>query len=190
MDLPFEGDIDLARDYKIIVEKFNPDILIETGTHLGNTTKYLCTFGIPVLALEKNQKFVQYTKDKVGDCAHFEIIEGDSANTLESKIEDLTDKKILAFLDAHWGGGMTLERELEFFAKINIKPFLILHDFYNPHHPEYNYDSHDGHAYTYEYFKPYIEKIYGDNYKYQFNSEPNTNTKKIQGTLFIKPTEI
>jgi len=182
---PFEGDYCLKSDYLKIINQFNPTLLIETGTHLGNTTEFIATLNIPFMAVEKDGNFFNITNEKIKHHKHVNLIQGDSAETLEAQFEYLKDKKILAFLDAHWGGGFILERELELMAKLPIKPFLILHDFYNPEHPEYGYDSHDGHPYTYEFYRPYIEKIYGQNYKHCFNSE--CDRKSTQGVLFINP---
>lgn len=184
---PFEGDICLRYDYNQIVEKYQPELLIETGTHLGNTTEFMATLNIPVLAIEKNPEFFKITSDKVKQHSHVQVLLGDSAQVLESLYDTLKTKKILAFLDAHWGGGYTLERELEFAAKLPIKPFLIIHDIQNPTHPEFGYDSHDNHAYTFQYFQPYIEKIYQGNYRHCFNNE-NTPAG-TQGVLFLNPTQ-
>ena len=182
---PFEGDTYLADDYTQIIKYFKPTLLIETGTHLGNTTEYMATFNLPVMAIEKDENFYNITKSKVQTCLNVQVILGDSPTVLEKNYDYLKTHKILAFLDAHWGGGLTLERELTFIKKLPIKPFLIIHDVKNPTHPEYGYDSHDNHEYTYEYFKPYIENIYGNNYKHCFNNDQTP--KGNQGVLLIKP---
>ena len=182
----FEGETYLAEKYEYILDFFKPDLLIETGTHLGNTTKFLVQFGIPVLAIEKQDSFVKLTTENVGPCDNLTLAQGDSPTVLEEKLDFLKDKKILAFLDAHWGGGMILQRELEVLAKLPIKPYLIIHDFYNPNHPEFTFDAHDNIPYKFEHFKDLLENIYGNDVIYTYN---DIATGAKQGALFVEPTK-
>lgn len=180
----FEGDHFLAAKYTEIVNTFKPNLLIETGTHLGNTTKFLVQFKIPVLAIEKDQNFLNITKQNVGPCENLTLILGDSTTILEQNLDMLKTKKILAFLDAHWGGGMVLQRELKLIAQLPIKPFLIIHDFFNPLHPNYGFDVHDNIPYKFENYKELFEDIYKNNVKYSYNDQA---AGAQQGVLFLEP---
>lgn len=182
----FEGDTYIAATVTEIINRVNPDIIIETGTHLGNTTRFFTSFNKPVLGLEKNEEFLKLTLKTLEGCNNVQVLLGDSPTLLTENFEILKDKKIFGFLDAHWGGGFILERELDFLATINVKPYLAIHDFYNPNHPKYGYDHHDGHPYNFEFYEPYFKRLYGDKYKYYYNDEANGAQ---QGIIYLEPKE-
>lgn len=48
----FNSDYILKEEYKKLIEKYNPDILIETGSYEGVTTEYMCNFGLQVITTE------------------------------------------------------------------------------------------------------------------------------------------
>jgi hypothetical protein len=180
----FENDTFIGEQITEIINRVKPSIIIETGTFMGNTTKFFTKFNIPLVGIEKNEEFYQKTLETVGVCSHFQLLHGDSPTILDQNYEVLKNKKIFAYLDAHWGGGYTLERELEFMVKLLIKPVLAIHDFYNPNHPEYGFDCHDGHAYTYDFYKSYFDRIYNSNYNYYYN---NKATGAKQGIIYLEP---
>jgi len=182
--IAFEGDTYLQKAFIKIVSTFKPNLIIETGTHLGNTTQFLVKFKIPVMAIEKNEEFLTITTNAVKKCEYFDIFLGDSPTVLENNLDGLKNKKILAFLDAHWGGGMILQRELEFMAKLSIKPYLVIHDFHNPYHPEYGYDTHDNISYTFKNYEKYFKNIYGNNVIYRYNNKAEGSK---QGVIFLDP---
>jgi hypothetical protein len=48
----FNQDTILQKKYIELVEKYSPDVLIETGTCEGDTTEFFSSFNLPVLTTE------------------------------------------------------------------------------------------------------------------------------------------
>jgi hypothetical protein len=180
----FNGDIFLQEKFKSLVNEHTPDVIIETGTHKADTTVYLASFGTPVITTEINAEYFEFSKKRLEKYNNVTALFGDSAKVLKENFETIRDKKIIAFLDAHWLSDMVLERELELFCDLKIKPIILIHDFYVPN-TNLGYDTYNGQRYEYDFFKPYFDKLYSqDNYKHSFNSQA---TGLQRGVIFLEP---
>ena len=78
----FEGDSILRDKVKAIVKKHKIDLIIETGTYLGSTTKVMAEWVDQVITIESN---IEYNK----------IIDSPSNNLILLESE-LKDKKIIS----------------------------------------------------------------------------------------------
>lgn len=168
----FNQDTILQETFRSLVEKHNPDLILETGTHRADTTEYFTSFNVPVISTEINKEFYDISQNKLVDKPNVTLLLGDSAKVLEENLNILQDKKIIAFLDSHFLNDQVLERELNLFEKLSIKPIIIIHDFYVPG-KDFGYDTWDGHRYDYEFYKSYLDKTYGgeDKYTYFYNED-------------------
>ena len=64
---------------------------------------------------------------------------------------------------------------------------LVIHDFYVPE-TDLGYDTYRNQRYDYEYFKPYIDNLYGEkNYKYRYNTEA---VGERRGVIIIEPIKL
>ncbi len=54
---PFNGQHDRLRAVRALIEQFEPDAFIETGTFVGSTTRFFCGNGIPVYTAEIKRTF-------------------------------------------------------------------------------------------------------------------------------------
>lgn len=182
----FNEDTILQNTFAKLVETYKPELILETGTHRGETTEFLCDFGIPVISTEINQGFYDGTKARIGRLHNLVMLLGDSAVALEQNFSLIQDKKILMFLDSHCLNDRVLERELVLFKRLKYKPVMVIHDFFVPN-KDFGYDSWDGYRYDFEAFKSYFEDLYGkDKYQYQYNSEA---VGKRRGVIITFPTE-
>lgn len=181
----FNEDTILQETFLKLVERTRPDMIIETGTHQADTTEFLASFNIPVVTTEIDYKFYNLSKKRLEYLNNVVQLLGDSADQL-SKILDntLMDKKIIMFLDSHFNNDQVLERELELFVKLTIKPIIIIHDFYVPG-KDFGYDTWDGHRYDFDFYKSYFDNIYGMNgYSYKFNDDA---VGKRRGVIIVEP---
>jgi len=171
----FNSDTFLQELFINLIKKHAPEYIIETGTYHGETTKFLCSFSLPVLTTEINN-LKEYSN--VTTCLN------DSVNALEENLSKFIDKKVIAFLDSHWLNDEVLERELTFLKRLNTLPVLIIHDFYVPG-KDFGYDSYNGKRYDYESYKPYFDNLYGvDNYSYRYNEQA---TGSRRGIILLEP---
>ena len=170
-ELSFNGDIYLQETFTKLFKLHQPDMIIETGTYMGDTTEFLSSFNIPVITTEINKHFYNLSCEKLKSKTNVSILLGDSENKLNENIDKIINKKILFFLDSHFLNDNVLERELILLKNLLIKPIIIIHDFYVPN-KDFAYDVWDGHRYDYDFYKEYFDKLFGeDKYTYKYNTE-------------------
>ena len=63
-EMPFNGQTKRQELVESLIKNFIPDILVETGTYLGNTLQYLLKFDIPTYSVEINEKFYLIAKSR------------------------------------------------------------------------------------------------------------------------------
>jgi cephalosporin hydroxylase len=185
MRQPFNGDVWLQQHFAQLIKDNRFDLILETGTYHGETTEFFASFGLPVITTEVNPEHTKIAQSRVTEGVVNVItwITGDSEKCIRENINLFKDKNFIAFLDSHWNSDKVLERELELFAEFAMKPYILIHDFYNPNFPNYGYDTWDGHRYDFTFYKPYFDKIYGeDGYEYYYN-QGATGAKR--GVIFV-----
>ncbi len=160
----------LNKKSKKLVQKFEIQTIIETGTFLGGTTKRLAQIADKIYTIEVNSDNVTEAKEFLKDSTDFTVMEGSSPNIFRDLLK-LDHGNILFFLDAHSKVYTPLLDELKVIAEAEIKPVIVIHDWKVPNFPEFGYDSYNGQDYTFEWIKPNIETIYGDNYAYYYNDK-------------------
>lgn len=183
----FNQDTILQETFRSLVEKYKPDLILETGTHRADTTEYFASFSVPVISTEINEEFYNLSKNKLVESSNVTLLLGDSAKVLEENLDSLQDKHIIAFLDSHFLNDQVLERELSLFEKLSTKPIIIIHDFYVPG-KDFGYDTWDGHRYDYAFYKSYLDRTYGgeDKYTYFYNEDA---VGCRRGVIITIPTE-
>jgi len=79
---------------------------IETGTYLGNTTKYLARFSPQIISIEPSFNYFNFSKKRLGRKSNIKIIHGTSEEKLLSAM-NLIQGDINFWLDGHNSGGDT-----------------------------------------------------------------------------------
>ena len=186
---PFNEDVFMQDAFLELKKKHKIKLVIETGTYHGTTTEWLAKNFKTVYTVEVNKEFAEIaakTLSKYKNCHQFL---GNSVDSLEFMLtQGKPDLPKLVFLDAHWYANPLLG-ELEVIAACGIKPVLVIHDFYNPFHPDFGYDVYPDQKITYnfEYVSAALEKIYGkDGFKHWYNQKA-TGAKR--GCLFVTPKD-
>lgn len=188
-DKPFNGDTFIQQEFLKLREKFNLNAVVETGTCLGSTTKWFAENFYQVYTIEVNAEFRNFAVKVFAEQNNIISILGDSSKDLPSVVKGLNDDTIF-FLDAHWGNHCPLQQELDAIAEAipPIKPVIAIHDFVVPGHPELGFDSINGQPFTFEWLKPYFDKIYGGegNYDHYYNSDA---TEIKRGIIYVTPKQ-
>lgn len=182
--MAFNGDIYAEQEVKRLCEQWGVKTIIETGTYIGDTTKYLATLAPSVYTIEINKTYYD-------QCAHLDKIPNinrilDNSPDAISRILPNAAKPILCFLDAHWGYHNPLLDELAAFANHKVKPIIVIHDFQVPNQPTWGYDPYDGGVpIGYNLVKPSLELIYGkDKYNHYY---PKEVAGARRGILYVTP---
>jgi len=166
----FEGDYYIEEEIKKLVHKFEINTIIETGTFLGGTTKKLAQLANQVYTIEVDSENIPEATEYLKDSTNVTVMEGCSPELLRNLLK--RDRgNTLFYLDAHSHIDTPLLDELKAIAEAEIKPVIVIHDWKIPDRPDLGYDSYNGQDYTFEWIKPSIEAIYGNDYAYYYNNQ-------------------
>ena len=165
-DTGFNGQQFRKRIFKDLLDSFQFDAIVETGTYTGNTTGYLSEVSnLPVYTCELNKWFYSIAQMRLKDFSNIHFTLGDSRVFLEKLAQsELTDKNVFIYLDAHWYNDLPLHYELKIISE-HWKNFVIMiDDFQVPDDSGYGYDH-------YSKKKSFRLKIFGKLFSY-YNLKP------------------
>jgi FkbM family methyltransferase len=183
-NLEFNGDTILSNRIAFLVKKENIDNIVETGTFLGNTTRFFGKISKKVYSIESNKEFYNFAKERLDIGKNVKFYFGQSQDLLDKIIKKI-DGKTLFFLDAHWDKPCPTPHELDAIAKCKIKPFILIHDFKVPFHRELGWDIYPDFEYKFKNIKDKLDKIYGKGeYKYEYNKKAKGAKR---GVILIYP---
>lgn len=154
----------LKLELQNLIEKFNIDTIVETGTYKGWSTNILAQTNKKVITIEINEESYKKAKEFNSKHSNIDFYLGSSQKVIEEVIPNGISH-VLFFLDAHWGEFWPLLDELEMIHRKNlISPIIIIHDFFVPDEKgkaKFGYDKYKNTILNYEYVKSQIDKIYG-----------------------------
>lgn len=87
-------------------------IWVETGTHLGHTTRYLSTISEAVFSIEPSPNFSGMAKQRFARNKAIRIIEGTSESEFE-RVISTSSGKVNFWLDGHYSGGDTFQDSVD-----------------------------------------------------------------------------
>jgi len=87
-------------------------IWIETGTYLGETTKFLAKHGFTIYSVEPQHDLFKKARDKLKNFSNVVLIEGLSEDVLPQLLSRL-EGNINFWLDGHYSAGVTFKGPLE-----------------------------------------------------------------------------
>lgn len=100
---------ELIRDY---ARTFNTQILIETGTYLGDMVHAMKKSFARIVSFELDQKLAAQAQQRFAKDNHVEIVQGDSGKLLGDYLATINEP-CLYWLDGHYSGGVTAKGALE-----------------------------------------------------------------------------
>jgi hypothetical protein len=139
-----------ARRSKKIIElldEFQPDLIIETGTFIGSTTPLLANlFQTPVITIELNARLAARNRvmfERLHSNLSIRQVTGNSDTELAKILEDLSQKtRLFTYLDAHWFDYLPTTNELNELIKWGGDFIALIDDFKNDLFPEYGFDEY------------------------------------------------
>lgn len=93
-------------------KKFRINILVETGTFLGDMVESQKEHFKKIISIELSENLFRKAEKKFRDYSHIEIIQGDSGTILPSIISKLNEPALF-WLDGHYSGGITAQGSKE-----------------------------------------------------------------------------
>ncbi len=163
----FNGAPEFGAFFAFLKNEYHIDIVIETGTHLGNTTQFLATCFPEVHTIEIMETHCNRAKEIFKSQPNVHCHLGSSEKVLSELLPSLIDKPIVFYLDAHWYDYWPLVDEIEEIAKTHKNNcVIVIDDFKVPGRNDLAYDAYviDGilHECSYEYIKAHMEKAFTD----------------------------
>jgi hypothetical protein len=113
-----KGDLlmELASKYKL-------DILVETGTYLGDMVAALISSFKHIYSVELDHELTVNARRRFVNQPHVTIMEGDSAKVLPNLLQQLSGNTLF-WLDGHYSGGVTAKGETETPITLELKAIL------------------------------------------------------------------
>ena len=154
-DAGFNGQPARKRLYRALLEAFDFELMVETGTWTGDTTGYLAeTSGVPVFSSEINYRFHSLARKRLVDFPSVSLHLSDSRRFLSELAAnpDFARRRTFFYLDAHWYNDLPLREEIGIIADAWPEFVIMVDDFQVPGDDGYGYDDYGpGQALTIDY---------------------------------------
>jgi len=158
MELPFPSLLKRAFLKRFAVD-YQLEILVETGTFLGDTPWAFRKFFKEIFTIELSETLAKLARNRFAKFDHIQVLQGDSGSVLPGLVPRLR-APTLFWLDGHYSGGLTAQGfmnspivdEVNAIADLCRQRFLILIDDARFFGQEPGYPSLDE-------FIPLLEKI-------------------------------
>lgn len=141
---PFNGQRSRSNAVRRLIELFKPNVIVETGTFLGDTTRWLAQNGVPVVTIELQPTYIRTARLRLRNFPNVELICGDSVEALGMLVERADISRPLVYLDAHWYERNPLAKELKVVLNSWSDAVIVIDDFMVPGDPGYSHDSWNG----------------------------------------------
>ncbi len=147
---PFNGQHKRSLVVRELIGRFDPDTLIETGTHFGFTTRHLASYGPPVYTVELDPGIRLLAKRRLRGRPNVTMVQGDSSTALAWIASGARIQRPFLYLDAHSPAGLPLRAELRTVLDRWPDFVLLIDDFKIPGDPGYGYWTFEGAALSIE----------------------------------------
>jgi len=184
----FSRDQYIKDEVAKLIADYDINLVFETGTYKGNTTRELSSMVKSVHTCEVNESFYNEAKQNLADISNVMMYHGSSPNMIEHfKLNVLGDaeRNILFYLDAHWNGTPLID-ELKTIGKYFKDVVIAIHDFKVPG-KDFGYDSYGGQDYTFDWIKEHLDSIYPNGYGWKYNDKASGS---YRGIIYIYPEQI
>ena len=142
----FNCDYQVEKQTDKLINLFNIECCLETGTYTGNTDIWFSTRVKDVYTVELTDKWYNYSKNKFKkqNISNINIFKDHSIHFLKNNLSKIKEKynKILCFLDAHWEDDWPLNNEILEIAKVYKDSAIIIIDDFKVPNRNFQFDSY------------------------------------------------
>jgi len=141
---PFNGQQKRCALFLDLIERADPQAVIETGTYRATTTKFLAEhFQRSIFTCEIVPRHFFQSQKKLAAYPHVSLVEADSRRFLEDVLAQKGDvSPLLFYLDAHWQEDLPLREELEIILRYRRSSIIMIDDFRVPFDEGYKFDDY------------------------------------------------
>ena len=135
---PFGADIHHALEVCYLIDTYQCDAVLETGTNTGDTTEFLAKIfpNLKILTCDIEQDYLNIARDRLRGYKNVEVYLESSEKFLEKNLKNFNFPFI--FLDAHWEDYWPLKDELAL-----IKKGVVCVDDYDINVGDFNFDKYN-----------------------------------------------
>lgn len=141
---PFNGQDVRLRTVRGLIDAFDPDAFVETGTFLGFTTRFFAGNRVPVYTVEVDPKFYFASRLRLAFNPEIHVIKANSRDALRDLAQTGTFARPFAYLDAHWWDDLPLQDEVRTIFGRWSDALIVIDDIRIPGDDGYGYDEHHG----------------------------------------------
>lgn len=144
-DGSFNGLAGRRRIFEELLKKYRFSCIVETGTHVGETTGYLAVKSeLPVYSSEINPNIFALARMRLKNISGIHLYRSDSREFIKelSVNPEMVRNEVFFYLDAHWEKDCPLVEEIELIASRWEKYVIMVDDFQVPDDDGYGYDRH------------------------------------------------
>ena len=109
----FNGEIDFCRSIARLKDRFKLTMTVETGTNYGYTTRFLESIFKKIDTFEINKERFNSAVARSTNKNLSNYHSGNSGEILVDVLKDVPSKRILFYLDPHWGSYWPLRDEIK-----------------------------------------------------------------------------
>lgn len=142
---PLNGQVARCELFQKIIQVWTPAAIIETGTFRGITTEWLAEItSTPIYTCEKNKRYFLQSQRRLEKLLNVHLALQDSRDFIKqiAGIDDISQKRVLFYLDAHWEQDLPLREEISIIFDLFKHPCVIVDDFKVPFDSGYSYDDY------------------------------------------------
>ena len=106
--------INKRMEVRNIGKEYNCNILVETGTYLGEMIEFQSPNFKKIYSIEISDFYYNYSKNRLKRYSNIHIEKGDSGKVLDKLVNKINENdRVLYWLDGHYSGGNTGKGESE-----------------------------------------------------------------------------
>ena len=146
---PFGGAFNGQRFRRLVFNEllnlFDFEVIIETGSYTGNTTEYIDEHvNCPIYTVELHPRFYTHSRLRLRHRPNVHSVRADSRQflTWATTAPEVPKGCALFYLDAHWNDDLPLAEELRIILKTWANPIIMIDDFQVPGDPGYTFDDY------------------------------------------------
>jgi hypothetical protein len=139
----FNGLAGRRRIFEELLKKYRFSCIVETGTHVGETTGYMSVKSkLPVYSSEINPNVFALARMRLKNISGIHLHNSDSREFINelSANPEMVRNETFFYLDAHWGKDCPLVEEIGQIASRWEKFVMMIDDFQVPGDDGYGYD--------------------------------------------------
>lgn len=181
--IPFNKQTFRKRMADDLLTRIRPVAIIETGTHIGNTSQYFATKGAPLYGIEFNEILHAIAAIRLNHLPHVEMIQGNSVDVLKMCRFGDDQGVVFFYLDAHWYNNLPLNEEM-LLVTHNYRRFVVMIDDFHVHDdPDYGFDVYPGIG---SLSLPYLRNVIREEFGYYYPACRGADEDSIRrGTIII-----